>query len=169
VKARGLRICEKCRLRPEQLRTVAARRFDDADALRRTGSNARANGAIYLGGFVVECLLKAKLLDEFPWLQNAGPERKPAGNAHRQRSKEDNRLHSLCYRPHDLDEILAKLPGIKAKLSELEQQESNRLTQSLMSICAEWTIYARYCPHSAHIDDAREFLDKIEELRIWLT
>jgi len=36
------------------LRTVADRRFDDADALRQTGRNARANGAMYLGRFVEE-------------------------------------------------------------------------------------------------------------------
>ncbi len=153
-------IFDKINLRPSQLRTVAERRFNDAEALRNTGKNERANGAIYLGGFVVECLLKAQLLIQYPWLQNTGS---PEG-----RSPEDRRLWSLCYRSHALDEILAKLPTILQKLSAFEQQNSNRLTQSLKSICAEWSIFARYSPQSADIDDARNFLDQIKEIKKWL-
>lgn len=145
---------------PNQLRTVAERRLGDANSLRGTADNARASGAIYLGGFVVECLLKAKLLERYRWLQSAGS---PDG-----RSREDRHLWSLCYRSHDLDEILAKLPQIIQKLSRLEQRDSSRLTQSLRSICGQWTIYARYSPRSADIDDARTFLDEIEELKPWL-
>lgn len=133
-----MRIFRKVRLRPTQLRTVADRRFDDANALRQTGKNARANGAIYLGGFAIECLLKAKLLDEFPWLQSAGPSE--------DRSKSDRHLWSLCYRSHDLDAILAKLPAVTQRVSSMEQRTSNRLLQSLRSICAGWTIQARYSP-----------------------
>ena len=156
----SLRIFKKVRLRPAQLRTVSHRRFDDADALRDTKENARANGAIYLGGFVIECLLKARLLERFPWLQSAGsPEGRP---------KEDQYLWSLCYRSHDLDEILAKIPEITERLSRLEQRESGRLSQSLKSICGQWTIYARYSPYNADIDDARKFLDEIEEIKPWL-
>ena len=152
-----MRIFQRVRLRPTQLRTVADRRFDDADALRQTGHNARANGAMYLGGFVIECLLKANLLEQFGWLQSA---RSPEG-----RSKDDRHLWSLCYRSHDLDEILAKLPGVVERLSRLEQRGSSRLVQSLKSICAEWTIHARYSPHSADIGDAGRFLDRIKELK----
>lgn len=151
-----MRIFQKLRLRPTQLRTVADRRFDDANALRQTGKNARANGAIYLGGFVVECLLKAKLLEEFAWLQSA--------SSAENRPKDDRYLWSLCYRSHDLDAILDKLPEIVQRLSSMEQRGSNRLLQSLKSICARWTVYARYSPYSADIDDARKFLDDIKEL-----
>jgi hypothetical protein len=153
-------IFKKVRLRPTQLRTVADRRFDDATALRNTGENSRANGAMYLGGFVIECMLKAKLLETFPWLQTAGS---PAG-----RSKSDSHLWSLCYRSHDLDEILAKLPQLMQKLAALEQRSSGRLLQSLKSICSQWTIFARYSPYNADIDDARVFLDQIEGLKPWL-
>ncbi|RPI64087.1 MAG: hypothetical protein EHM48_01420 [Planctomycetaceae bacterium] len=154
-------IFKKNRLDAKQLRTVAERRFGDANALRDTGLNPRANGAMYLGGFVVECLLKAKLLERFPWLENDHP---PQG-----RSKEDSHLWSLCYRSHALDEILAKVPAVTEKLSQLEQREANRLTQSLKSICADWTIFARYSTHNANINDARAFLDKIKEIKKWLT
>jgi hypothetical protein len=152
-----MRIFQKIRLRPTQLRTVADRRFDDANTLRKTGQNARANGAMYLGGFVIECLLKAKLLERFSWLESAGS---PMG-----RSKDDQYLWSLCYRSHDLEEILAKLPEIQDRL----KRESDRLLYSLKRLCAQWTIYARYSPYNADIDDAREFLDQIEELKLWLS
>lgn len=155
-----MKIFEKVRLRPTQLRTVAQRRLGDAEALRKTQQNARANGAIYLGGFVIECLLKAKLLERFTWLQSSGSPDK--------RSKDDRYLWSLCYRSHELDEILARLPEITMKLSRLEQGESNRLTQSLKSICGQWTIYARYSPYTADIDDAGVFLSQVQELKTWL-
>lgn len=156
----GTTIFEKRRLRPSQLRTVADRRLGDANALRRTGENARANGAMYLGGFVVECLLKAKLLERHPWLQNAGS---PEGRADRER-----RLWSLCYRSHDLGEILENLPEIRQRLSTLEQRKANRVTQALMAICIRWTVHARYSPQSADIGEARAFLDRVEEIRPWL-
>lgn len=156
-----MKIFEKVRLRPKQLRTVANRRFDDATALRKTGRNARANGAMYLGGFVVECLLKAKPLEKYTWLQSA---RSPEG-----RDKDEQHLWSLCYRSHDLDDILARLPEIEERLLRLGQRESHRLSRPLKSICAQWTIYARYSPYNATIDDARSFLEQIEELRPWLT
>ena len=109
---------------------------------------------------MIECLLKAKLLERFPWLQSAGS---PDG-----RSKEDRHIWSLCYRSHDLDEILAQVPEILTKLSQLEQRDSGRLTRSLKSICAQWTIFARYSPYTADMDDARVFLDQIKELKVWL-
>lgn len=153
-------IFERIRLRPTQLRTVADRRFDDALALWRTGQNARANGALYLGGFVIECLLKAKLLERFHWLQSAGS---PEG-----RSREDQQLWSLCYRSHNLGDILAHLPTVVARIGRLEQRESSRLMQSLKSVCGQWTIFARYSPYTADIDDARSFLGQVEELKTWL-
>ncbi|MDD4889271.1 MAG: hypothetical protein PHU85_05025, partial [Phycisphaerae bacterium] len=148
------------RLRPGQFRTVADRRFGDAEALRDTRRNDRANGAMYLGGFVIECLLKAKLMELFPWLQHAGSaEGRPAA---------EQRLVSLCHHSHNLDEILARLPEVEATLSEVEQRTSNRLVQWLKSVCAGWTVHARYSPYNANSEEARVFLDKIKELRKWL-
>ncbi len=115
---------------------------------------------MYLGGFVIECLLKAKLLEKFAWLQSA---RSPEG-----RSKGDRHLWSLCYRSHDLDAILAKLPEVERRVSGMEQRGSKRLSQSLKSVCASWTVYARYSPYSADIDEAEAFLDQIKELMPWL-
>jgi len=115
---------------------------------------------MYLGGFVIECLLKARLMETFGWLQNASF---PHG-----RSRTHQYLWSLCYRSHDLDAILAKLPELQQRLSQLGQRESNRILQSLKSICAHWTIFARYSPYGADITEARQFLAQIKELKTWL-
>jgi hypothetical protein len=154
------RIFEKVKLRPTQLRTVAERRFADAGALCDTAENERANGAMYLAGFVVECLLKAKLLDTYRWLQTAAS---PVG-----RPKDEQHLWSLCYRSHDLDEILAQLPKLRNVLLRAEQRGQLRLIESLKSICAQWTIYARYSPYAAMMSEAASFLASVEELKEWL-
>jgi hypothetical protein len=153
-------IFKKARLRPSQIRTVAERRFADAVCLRKSNENERANGAIYLGGLVIECLLKAHLMEVSPWLQSAGSaDAGPVAERYR---------WSLCYRSHDLDEILAELPDITLKLSRLDQRGRPRLVQSLRSICANWTIFARYSPKMATMAEARHFLDRVEELKPWL-
>src|SRR6266446_9322918 len=104
-----MRIFIRTLLRPPQLRSVADRRFDDVQALRATQHNARANGAIYLGGFVIECLLKAMLIEKFRWLQNSTF---PAT-----RTEGERRVWWLCHRSHDLEAILSYLPEVRQKLS----------------------------------------------------
>ena len=112
---------------------------------------------MYLGGFVIECLLKAHLLDAYGWLQVA---RSPEG-----RSKAEQQLWTLCYRKHDLDEILAKLPHVTDRLQAAEREGHSRLLDGLKKVCGQWTIYARYSPHLADIEDAREFLSRVKEVK----
>ncbi len=153
-------IFRKMRLRPAQLRTVADRRYADAVALRATNHNDRANGVMYLAGFVIECLLKAHLLEAFPQLQHAvSAQSMPA---------QERQLWSLCYRSHDLDEILARLPTVTQRLQLMDQRGNASLVLYLRSICAQWTIFARYSPHSATMSEAMEFLDRVRELKQWL-
>ena len=71
----------KRHLGPTQARTVANRRLGDAQALVDTGENTRANGAIYLGGIVIDCLLKARLMEKFPFLRNPEAPGSRPGNA----------------------------------------------------------------------------------------
>jgi hypothetical protein len=136
---------------------VADRRYADAVALRDTEVNERANGAMYLGGFVVECLLKAAMLEEHPWLQNGSP---PSG-----RSKAEQRIWSLCYRAHDLDEILNHLPRLQRRLAGRTGERS--VLNSLKAICGQWTVFARYSPRSAKMSEAKEFLESVKEIRQW--
>ena len=153
-------IFDKAKLRPAQLRTIADRRFGDATYLRGSNHNERANGAMYLAGFTIECLLKAALLERFPWLQSAGH----PGT----RSKDDQHLWSLCYRSHDLEELLDRLPNISNRLEDLEARGYPTLLRHLRAICAVWTIFARYSPQSATIKEADDLLDQIKELKPWL-
>jgi hypothetical protein len=150
-------IFAKVQLRPSQLRTVAERRFGDAKCLLESGKNERANGAMYLAGFVIECLLKARLVEKYPWLRNAG--------SHAGLQDWQQPIWSLCYRRHDLDEILVHLPQVQNRLSNLDQHGAHRLVESLKFVCAEWSIFARYSPQSATLAEANKFLGRVQELK----
>ena len=155
-------IFKKMRLTPSQLRTVAERRFDDAEILRRTGKNARANGAMYMAGFVIECLLKARLLEKYSWLQNA----RNIGAL----PKTDLMLYNLCYRMHDLTAILDRLPEVKQRLMNLNSFccQKGRLYSMLESVVSRWTIFARYSPRMATMQEAGDFVRQIKEIKEWL-
>ena len=149
-------IFDKGQLVPRQMRAVAERRFADACALRDTGRNQHANGAMYLGGFVIEILLKAKLIETRAWLRSAAM---PAN-----RSAGDRRLWNLCYRSRDLQAILDRLPEVRTRLAALRIQ----LLHWVHGICSQWTVFARYSPQSATKAMATEFLARIKELKKWL-
>lgn len=154
-------IFQKQKLRPSQLRTVADRRLGDAQALYDTGRNAHANGAIYLAGFCVECLLKAELLETHAWLQSSFV---PVSGF----SKRDSALWNLCYRSHNLEGILESLPAVQQRISELLGRGDNRVPGMLKSVCARWTVFARYSPRTADLDDARDFIERVKVIRSWL-
>ena len=149
-------IFRKQRLTPGQLRAVAERRFRDALYLEQSGENERANGAIYMGGFVIECLLKALLLERQPNLQQPVD---PAGL-----SVPDREVHKLIYQSHSLEEMLLFLSDIEIKFTQRDPVTWARFRAS----CEEWTVYARYSPRSAPLADARDFLDTIEQVKEWL-
>lgn len=140
---------------------MAEKRFGDAKCLRDSGQNNRASGAIYMAGFVMECLLKGRLMRKYPWLPKA---RNPDGF-----STEERRIWSLCYRSHDLNEILECLPEVYNQLDKVEHGEHHRLKQELKSICARWTIQARYSPLSASIAEAGDFVSRVKEIKQWLS
>src|SRR5262245_46861975 len=100
-------IFTKRRLTPRQLRAVAERRFGDAQCLLESGNQERANGTIYMAGFVLECLLKALLLERH---SNLGKPVDPA-----KLSSSDREVLNLLY-SHSLDEMIVYLPELKSKL-----------------------------------------------------
>jgi hypothetical protein len=148
-------IFEKTRLEPNQLRTVADRRLEDAEYLENSARNKHANGAMYLGGFVVECLLKAELLDQYPWLSSSA-------RLNQNWPKEKQRLWALCYRSHALDELFGSLPGHRLQL--IRKIGGPRIMEHVKAVCI-WTIYARYSPKTATIRHAEDFLKRVREIR----
>jgi hypothetical protein len=152
-------IFSKIRPKPNQLRTVAERRFADAECLLETGNQERANGAMYLAGFVIECLLKALLLDRHPNLVQ------PVNPA--TLSESDREVHALLY-GHELDDMLAFLPELEKKLSGIKTRSGRSVWREFNNICEEWTVYARYSPSLAKLDDARRYVDTVDEVRKWL-
>lgn len=145
----------KQRLTPTQARTVSDRRRADANALQALGQNRHANGAMYLGGIAIELLLKARLLEAQPWLQQHVTSVLDA----RQR-----RLRDVCYRWHDLEAVLERLP----ELAERLDAANPRLLQGLKKLCAEWTIHIRYSTYQATHAESAAFLDRLKELLPWL-
>lgn len=152
-------IFTKLRLTPGQLRAVAERRFADACCLRDSGQQERANGAIYMAGFVIECLLKSLLLERHPNL------RRPVDPA--KLSESDREVHFLLY-SHELDDMLGFLPELERKLSGVKTKSGQSAWKQFNAICEEWTVYARYSPANAKLEDARQYLETVEEVKKWL-
>jgi len=145
----------KQRLTPAQARTVSDRRRADANALQALKQNRHANGAMYLGGIAVELLLKALLLESHPWLQK---------NVTSALDSRQRRLRDVCYRWHDLEAVLERLPQLAARL----EAANPRLLQGLKKLCAEWTIHIRYSTYQATHAESAAFLDRLKELVPWL-
>lgn len=148
-------------LSPTALRTVAERRLGDAEALRKTGDNARANGVFYLGGFVVEILLKGKLLEKYPSLQHA--------RSAEQADPSERHVWTLLYRSHDLDAILKRLPELQQRLLARDAASGTGNFGRLKRLCEQWTIFARYSSRTETMKRASDFLDQIKELKQWLS
>jgi len=153
-------IFARTRLTPAQARTVAQRRLDDAECLRKTGDNARANGVFYLSGLVIECLLKAELLEKYPHIV--------ALAAQRTTSDEEQYLRNLVFRSHALDDILNRLPELVAELEADDLREGTARVPKLFIICNTWSVFARYSPRTELMANAAEFLDDVKEFKRWL-
>ncbi len=149
-------VFDRVRLNSNQARAVADRRLADAECLRKTRRNRHANGAMYLGGVALECALKAKLLEEQPWLQHF------AGRVG-DRPSAERELYLLCYKYHDLAGLLERLS------EELRQKLDNaQVLERLKKLCGEWTIHVRYSPKTADRSQAARFLSDVKELMRWL-
>lgn len=138
---------------------MAERRYADACCLRDSGKQERANGAIYMAGFVIECLLKALLLERHPNLQ------KPVDPV--KLSPSDREVHDILWR-HDLDDMLGFLPEIQKKLTGVKTKAGESAWEQFRDLCEEWSVHARYSPSNAKLEDARRYLATIEEVKKWL-
>jgi len=136
------------------MRAVAEQRFGDAQALRKTGQNERANGAVYLGGFVIEILLKTQLLEK------PGMGRRTPGGG-----KNLDRIRQLIWSGHDLPGILDELPELEIALEEKGRRDGRDYVGHLKGICETWTIQARYSSRKIDMNEASKFLDRVAELK----
>ncbi len=143
-------------LAPSAMRTVAERRFDDASALCDTGRNSRANGVAYLAGFVIEILLKAKLVELFSSVARTHPQKLKT---------EDSRIWSLIWRAHDLQEMLDKMNDLQASLRKKGERDGYDYLGELRKICATWTIHARYSSRTMLMADAAALLDRVRKIK----
>jgi len=144
------------RLTTGQMRAVAERRFDDAKALCETGQNARANGAQYLAGIVIEILLKAALVEAFPGV---------AVLKSYEVSSADRLVWNLIWRSHDLAEMLEHLPNLKASISRRGRIAGKPYLNWLAAICGSWTIFARYSPVTSTMEEAKVMLERVRTLK----
>lgn len=151
---------KQAHLTPSQLRTVADRRFGDARYLADAKGNERMNGAMYMAGFVIECLLKAALLKKYPGTGNKKPSDLTA---------EEVKIRRLLY-SHDLDQIFGRLPELAQALTDHDKkhlQDKGDYAQTLKQVFS-WSIYARYSTSSANRGEAQSFVQSVKELRAWL-
>jgi hypothetical protein len=144
------------RLRPSAMATVAERRFADAEALSDTNENARANGVAYLVGFVVEILLKARLVDKFPQI---------ARKQQHEVSETEREIWRLIWRQHDLEGMLERMNELDAALKRRGERDGKDYSAELKKVCATWTIQARYSPRTMLMTEAREWLERVRLLK----
>ena len=133
---------------------VADRRFDDAKALCDTRENARANGAVYLAGFVVEILLKAQLLRKFEAVVRTRPD---------QRAEAE--VHDLIWKRHDLGRMLAKLRDLEASLKRRGERDGTDYVAELKKCAEQWTVQARYSTRTIQMSEADQFLERVRRLK----
>ena len=144
------------KLKPSAMAGVAERRFNDAVALCDTGENARANGAAYLAGFVIEILLKARLVSKFESIARKRPHE--VGDA-------DREVWNLIWRRHDLEGMVTALKELEVALKARGERDGIDYAAELKKVCAEWTIQARYSPRTMLMSEARDILERVRRLK----
>lgn len=138
---------------------VADRRFDDAVALSQTGKNARANGTVYLAGFVIEILLKAQLARRY------GSIARTRQHELKKLSDSEKEIWYLVWRSHDLDGMLSKLREVESALMKQGERDGRPYLEELRKICSAWTIQARYSSYVVNMDEAKEFIDMVRSVK----
>ena len=136
--------------------SVAERRFGDAEALSRTGENARANGVAYLVGFVVEILLKARLIERYASI---------ARKRQHQLAESEQEIWRLIWRQHNLGGLLDKMEELQASITRRGERDGHDYLAELKKVCATWTIHARYSPRTISMREAREWLERVRLLK----
>ena len=144
------------RLKPAAMATVAERRFDDAEALSKTDENARANGVVYLAGFVIEILLKAQLVERYASI---------ARKRQHEVLESEQEVWRLIWKQHDLEAMLDRMKELEAALKKRGERDGHDYLAELKKVCASWTIQARYSPRMMLMDEAKQWLERVRLLK----
>jgi len=112
--------------------------FDEAKFLFR---HQRYTPVMYLGGFVVECLLKAAMWDR----------------------RTNSKIRSLIFGSHDLETLLEASPFLAAQM----EKDPLGIYMHFVRI-SNWNVRIRYNPKLVVQDDAKDFLGNLREVRKWL-
>jgi hypothetical protein len=139
-----------------QWQPEAERRFADAEARCNTNDNARANGAAYLAGFVVEILLKARLVKRFPAV---------ARKRQHELLESEQHLWRLIWRQHDLEAMVNRMKELEAGLKARGERDGCDYFAELKKVCASWTIQARYSSRQMRIGEARDWINRVRLLK----
>lgn len=122
-----------------QLREKSNQLFEDAQFLCEA---ERWSTFVYLGGIVIERLLKAEL-----WPRRHGP-----------------RIARLIYSSHDLAEMLEACPQLQR---ELERPTKVRVDRCFRGLC-DGGVRVRYNPKKPSAEDGNQYRVWLRELRAWL-
>ena len=125
-------------------------RWDDAQALFKA---LRWRGAMYMAGYVIECLLKTKLMRIFD-----------------------------CRNLRELDEELQRRGAISAQATvfthqlevllrltqRIDQLRQDQVHWRLFNIVNRWVPAWRYTSNLSNPEDAEDFLQAVDRLRQWI-
>lgn len=136
-----------------QMRAAADQRFDDADALIRLEKDKHAIGALYVLGYVVEILLKTKLLQKY-------------GSFHALEA--DARANQMFWKSHDLLDLIDEQKQLAAALQARRLETGQDALDSLRQFCGVWQPFARYTSRRIKHEVAAKERDRIKMLKEYL-
>lgn len=131
------------------LRRAAARRKADAWKLLLLGGCEHTRGAVYLGGYAVECKLKAVAMEIFGChsLTELG----------RRLHLPDRDIYT-----HGLEASGQRLPIWKRFKGD------HRVWGDFVGAVNHWRPHWRYNPYQPRLDEARAFLNSVDRVYLWL-
>lgn len=131
-------------------RKAAGHRWDDAQALFDAG---RWRGAMYLAGYVIECQLKAKLMERF---------------GSRKMSELEDELRRRGVLAGAATVFTHQLRALLILAGSLERLRQNKQLWRDFSVVNLWFPAWRYSSDLSSRDEAEGFLAAVESIRHWV-
>jgi HEPN domain-containing protein len=125
-------------------------RLDDARALF---NGVRWRGSMYLAGYAIECLLKAKLMRMF--------------GCHTLSDLEDE-LRRRNVLPANATVFSHQLEPLMGLAQSLQRLKHDRELWAVFNMVNRWVPAWRYSPDLSNKDDAGDFLEAVEQLLKWI-